>query len=89
MAEALEILQRHLPRFRTLRVRPTPDDSAVGTVRYARFRLNRLDFAAFNGGPMFKFTEAISFEIIVESQDEIDHYWNRLPAAAKRVNAAG
>ena len=27
---------------------------------------------------MFKFTEAISFEIIVETQDEIDHYWNRL-----------
>ena len=78
LAEALEFYKGIFPDFELYESDQLPDDSAVGTVRYARFRLNGLDFAAFNGGPMFKFSEAISFEIIVETQDEIDHYWNRL-----------
>jgi predicted 3-demethylubiquinone-9 3-methyltransferase (glyoxalase superfamily) len=38
-----------------------------------------------NGGPIFKFTEAISFQIMCESQDEIDHFWSKLTAGGKEV----
>jgi len=44
------------------------------------FQLNGQDFVALNGGPHFKFTEAISFVINCDSQDEIDHYWEKLGA---------
>lgn len=42
------------------------------------FKLNGQDFVALNGGPHFKFSEAISFVVNCDSQDEIDHYWNTL-----------
>jgi predicted 3-demethylubiquinone-9 3-methyltransferase (glyoxalase superfamily) len=42
------------------------------------FRLDGQDFVALNGGPHFKFTEAISFVINCESQDEVDYYWEKL-----------
>jgi predicted 3-demethylubiquinone-9 3-methyltransferase (glyoxalase superfamily) len=44
----------------------------------AVFDLEGQRFNAFNGGPLYKFTEAVSFFINVESQAEIDHFWNRL-----------
>jgi predicted 3-demethylubiquinone-9 3-methyltransferase (glyoxalase superfamily) len=50
----------------------------AGTVMTASFELNGQDFVAINGGPHFKFTEAISFVVSCEDQDEIDHYWNKL-----------
>ncbi|MBA3658812.1 MAG: VOC family protein [Gemmatimonadales bacterium] len=49
-----------------------------GSVMVAAFELNGQPFTALNGGPLFKFTEAISFQIMCETQDEVDHYWNRL-----------
>jgi predicted 3-demethylubiquinone-9 3-methyltransferase (glyoxalase superfamily) len=36
------------------------------------------EFIALNGGPMFKFTEAVSFSIDCKSQEEVDYYWNKL-----------
>ena len=42
------------------------------------FELNGKKFMALNGGPMFKFTEAVSFVVDCETQEEIDHYWNSL-----------
>jgi predicted 3-demethylubiquinone-9 3-methyltransferase (glyoxalase superfamily) len=51
-----------------------PEDSAM-TVS---FQLDGQDFTALNGGPHFKFNEAISLVINCESQAEVDHYWNRL-----------
>ena len=44
------------------------------------FRLNGQDFPALNDGPHFKFSEAISFVVSRESQDEIDHFCNTLSA---------
>jgi len=38
------------------------------------------EFVALNGGPIFKFTEAVSFVVNCESQDEVDHYWEKLSA---------
>ena len=49
-----------------------------GTVMVASFELDGQKFTALNGGPLFKFTEAISFVIDCKSQEEVDHYWNKL-----------
>jgi predicted 3-demethylubiquinone-9 3-methyltransferase (glyoxalase superfamily) len=52
----------------------------TGTVMTIAFRLDGQEFVALNGGPIFKFTEAISFVVNCESQDEVDRYWEKLSA---------
>jgi predicted 3-demethylubiquinone-9 3-methyltransferase (glyoxalase superfamily) len=49
-----------------------------GSVMTVSFRLEGQEFTALNGGPHFKFTEAISFVVRCETQTEVDHFWNRL-----------
>ena len=49
-----------------------------GTVMTVSFRLEGQEFTALNGGPHFKFTEAISFVVKCETQSEVDHYWDEL-----------
>lgn len=49
-----------------------------GTVMMVTFELNGLSFSALNGGPQFKFSEAISLQIMCEDQAEVDYYWNKL-----------
>ena len=49
-----------------------------GSVMTVAFELDGLPFTALNGGPLFTFTEAISFMISCETQAEVDHYWGRL-----------
>lgn len=49
-----------------------------GSVMTVAFELDRQPFTALNGGPVFRFSEAVSFQIPCENQAEIDHYWNRL-----------
>jgi len=49
-----------------------------GSVLTVAFRIEGQDFVALNGGPHFKFTEAISFVVNCETQEEIDHYWTEL-----------
>jgi predicted 3-demethylubiquinone-9 3-methyltransferase (glyoxalase superfamily) len=44
------------------------------------FELDGHTFTALNGGPVFKFNEAISLQINCDTQDEVDHYWNALSA---------
>ena len=51
---------------------------APGTVMTVSFELDGHAFTALNGGPLFKFSEAISFQIMCDSQDEIDHFWKTL-----------
>jgi len=50
----------------------------AGSVMIVNFQLEGQEFIALNGGPMFKFTEAISFSISTETQEETDYYWNKL-----------
>lgn len=52
----------------------------AGSVMTIAFQLNGQDFVALNGGPHFKFSEAVSFVVNCDSQQEIDHYWNTLSA---------
>jgi predicted 3-demethylubiquinone-9 3-methyltransferase (glyoxalase superfamily) len=49
-----------------------------GTVLTVEFELNGQTFTALNGGPTFKFNEAISFQVHCKSQKEVDYYWNKL-----------
>lgn len=49
-----------------------------GLVMTVAFQLDGQDFTALNGGPHYKFTEAVSFVVNCQSQAEVDHYWARL-----------
>ena len=49
-----------------------------GTVMTVDFELEGQKFLALNGGPVFKFNEAISFQIYCETQEEVDYYWEKL-----------
>ena len=49
-----------------------------GTVMTVTFELDGQEFLALNGGPDFKFNEAVSFQIHCRDQDEVDHYWEKL-----------
>lgn len=49
-----------------------------GTAMTVAFTLDGQNFTALNGGPIFKFTEAVSFVINCENQEEVDHFWNKL-----------
>ncbi len=50
----------------------------AGSVMTASFSLDGQPFIALNAGPVFKFTEAISFVVDCETQEEVDYYWQRL-----------
>lgn len=50
----------------------------AGTAMTVSFELNGNPFLALNGGPLFKFNEAISFQVFCDTQEEIDHYWDKL-----------
>jgi predicted 3-demethylubiquinone-9 3-methyltransferase (glyoxalase superfamily) len=49
-----------------------------GTVMTVAFQLDGQEFVALNGGPVFKFSEAISFVVNCETQDEVDEFWEKL-----------
>lgn len=51
-----------------------------GTVMTVEFELDGQRFVAINGGPHFKFTEAVSFVVNCDSQDEVDYFWDKLAA---------
>ncbi|ETP69616.1 VOC family protein [Planococcus glaciei] len=49
-----------------------------GSIMSVEFRIAGQEFMALNGGPMFKFSEAVSFIINCETQEEVDYYWDKL-----------
>jgi predicted 3-demethylubiquinone-9 3-methyltransferase (glyoxalase superfamily) len=53
------------------------------------FELEGSKFVALNGGPHFKFNEAVSFQIHCETQDEIDYYWSKLTADGGQEGPCG
>jgi predicted 3-demethylubiquinone-9 3-methyltransferase (glyoxalase superfamily) len=55
-----------------------------GTVLTAKFQLDGQDFIALNGGPTFTFTEAISFLVDCQTQQEVDEYWETLSAGGSK-----
>lgn len=57
---------------------------AKGTVMTVDFQLEGQDFVALNGGPHFKFTEAISFVVNCETQEEVDAFWDKLSEGGQK-----
>ena len=57
----------------------------AGSVMAVEFEIEGQKFVALNGGPQFKFDEAISFQIHCKDQEEIDYYWRRLTEGGKEV----
>ena len=55
-----------------------------GTVMTVEFEIDGLGFFALNAGPRFKFTEAISFVVNCETQEEVDYYWERLSEGGEK-----
>jgi predicted 3-demethylubiquinone-9 3-methyltransferase (glyoxalase superfamily) len=55
----------------------------AGTVMIVSFELDGQKFLALNGGPEFTFSEAISFEVDCETQEEVDAYWSKLSAGGE------
>lgn len=75
-----------------------PNSKVVKTVRYGEagpgpagsvmtvaFQLDGQSFVALNGGPLFKSSEAISFVVNCQTQEEVDHYWDKLSAGGTEV----
>lgn len=60
-----------------------------GSVMTVEFKLDGVEIVALNGGPMFKFTEAISLNVNCETQEEIDYFWERLPADGGSAGPCG
>jgi predicted 3-demethylubiquinone-9 3-methyltransferase (glyoxalase superfamily) len=54
-----------------------------GSVMVVSFELDGVQFTALNGGPRFKFTEAVSFVVDCKSQEEVDHFWDKLSAGGQ------
>jgi predicted 3-demethylubiquinone-9 3-methyltransferase (glyoxalase superfamily) len=52
----------------------------AGTVLTVQFELAGQAFTALNGGPLFKFNEAVSLQVMVEDQQELEYFWDRLTA---------
>ena len=64
---------------------PGPAGSAMTVV----FQLDGLEFIGLNGGPHFKFTEAVSFSVDCETQEEVDWYWNKLTEGGGEESQCG
>jgi predicted 3-demethylubiquinone-9 3-methyltransferase (glyoxalase superfamily) len=56
----------------------TPSDKPVGSTLLVNFEINGQPFTALNGGPFFKLSEAVSFQVYCKDQSEIDSYWGKL-----------
>lgn len=56
----------------------------AGSVLTLEFELNGHTFTALNGGPVFQFNEAISLQVMCDSQEEIDYYWEKLSAGGDK-----
>jgi predicted 3-demethylubiquinone-9 3-methyltransferase (glyoxalase superfamily) len=63
-------------------------DKPAGSVLTVSFELAGQAFTALNGGPIFKFSEAVSLQVMCDSAEEVDHFWSQLgeggPAEAQR-----
>jgi predicted 3-demethylubiquinone-9 3-methyltransferase (glyoxalase superfamily) len=57
----------------------------AGSVMSVSYTLNGQPFTALNGGPLFRFSEAVSFQVFCDTQEEIDHYWNKLTDGGEEV----
>ncbi|HKG35741.1 MAG TPA: VOC family protein [Solirubrobacterales bacterium] len=78
--EAAEFYVSVFVDSRVVGVTRYPEDAPrqAGMVMTVEFELRGQRFVGINGGPQFKFDEAVSFEVLCEDQDEVDYFWERL-----------
>lgn len=81
--QAAEAANFYVSVFKNSRILETTHYTEVGpgpkgTVMTVAFELDGQQFTALNGGPHFKFTEAISLVVHCQSQEEVDYFWKRL-----------
>ena len=91
LEEALDFYSSIFPSVTIHSVSHMPDmgPNEPGGMIMATFEILGQEFKALNGGPLFKFTEAISFFIECEDQAEVDHYWNSLTANGGEESQCG
>jgi predicted 3-demethylubiquinone-9 3-methyltransferase (glyoxalase superfamily) len=85
--EAMNYYVEVFPNSKIDHIEHYPDESLdehfkgmSGKVINGQFSLNGLQFVCLDGGPLFKFNEAVSFTVRCKDQAEIDHYWEKLSA---------
>lgn len=85
--EAVEFYLSVFQNSRRLDVLRTADDSrdAKGSILTIAFELDGQKFTAINGGTKYKFTEAVSFVVRCDSQQEVDYYWSKLSDGGSEV----
>jgi len=64
---------------------PGPAPGEKGSILTISFELEGLRFTALNGGPHYKFNEAVSFVVRCDTQEEIDYYWSKLTAGGSEI----
>ena len=85
LEEAIAFYATLFPDVKTLEENRMPD----GSLFYATFELAGQRVMAMNAGPQFPFTEAFSFFVSVENQEEVDRYWNALTADGGEESMCG
>lgn len=73
-----EVMQFYTAIFKKSSVKNVSHMGPGGPVMSATIELEGQELHLFNGGPMFRFTEAVSFMISCDTQEEIDYFWNKL-----------
>lgn len=68
---------------------PEGSPGPAGTVMVGTFQIEGQEFIALNGGPVFKFNEAISFVVNCETQEDVDGYWKKLTAGGGKEVECG
>jgi len=86
--QAEEAVNFYLSIFKNSKIRSVTRYSDAGpgpkgSVMVVSFELDGMEFVALNGGPIFKFNEAVSLAISCDTQAEVDHYWNKLTAGGE------
>ena len=61
----------------------------AGSAMTVQFQLEGQPFVALNGGPIFKFNEAISLQVMCDTQDEVDYFWSKLSEAGGEEGPCG
>ncbi len=93
--EAVKFYTSIFKKSKIDRISYYPDTAAkctgrrIGSVMAIAFKLNGQEFVALNGGPQFKFTDAISLMVYCDTQAELDRYWKRLTSGGGEEIACG
>ena len=89
--EAADFYTSVFPDSRIVDITHYPEGSPgpAGTVMTVEWELNGQRFVGINGGPQFKFDEAVSFSVECEDQNEVDYFWERLLAGGGEESQCG